>query len=561
LSVSKSNKKSYPSRLGAGRVDKVLGVALVLGLIFGLNGIQWGWVECWNPDQMAFRDLFQAGKPAFEPPDFQKPPFHTYFNFFLSSLPFQILESLSQSILHLSLNFKSVKLFWSRLLTVFLFLGSIALVFYITKKFFGLFAARIVTIIFATSAGFIVDSHYLTADIPVLFWMLVAFYFSQNICLNGQSSDYALAGFFTGIATATKYNGLAVGIAIVAAHILGRTISWTLLSKQLFLGLAMVVVGFLVGNPFAVLDYSTFIADFRYNYLVTPVYDGNITTEHSYWKFFSLFTEIIGFPGLILFTIAFLFSFYFLFSAQGNGKEKKGVLLLLSVFLLYSYKFGSFPRLEVRFVMPIVPFWLMISGPFFLKIHAKRNLILALLLILVTYNSLCSLYVGKRFAEDPRMSAQEWVKKNILAGNSIEDTNYTPNWNVIPGVNLTDRKILVVGGRRKIFEQIFKNDPWMMAQVRQRNQEQEGWQQLYSLEQLIKRQPDYVALDSLYYDRFFVLEKFALLYPSVQQFFRDLLAQRYPYKTVFDQVSQTPPPWLYPRKILFVDNRITLLKR
>jgi 4-amino-4-deoxy-L-arabinose transferase-like glycosyltransferase len=87
-------------------------------------------------------------------------------------------------------------------------------------KSFGIFSARIVALVFATSAGFIAYSHFLTSDIPVMFWMLLAFYFSINILTRAKLSDYLLAGFFTGIATATKYNGLAIGISIAVAHFL-----------------------------------------------------------------------------------------------------------------------------------------------------------------------------------------------------------------------------------------------------------------------------------------------------------------------------------------------------
>lgn len=542
-------------------VDKILAIALLLGLFFSLYGIHWGgWVESWNPDQMALRPLFNKGKLPFEPDFFQKPPFHTYFNFFLSVAPLQFIGK----IFHLSPNVvRPAILFWSRLLIVFLFLGSIFLVFQINQKFFGIFSARIVALVFSTSAGFIIHSHFLTADIPVLFWMLVAFYFAQNISLGGKVSDYAWAGFFTGIATATKYNGLAVGIAIVVAHILSFNFvlsKESIFSKKLFIGLGMVSVGFLIGNPFAILDYSNFISDFWYNYTITPVYDGNPITERSYGKFLLLFTDLIGIPSFSVFAIAFIVSLDLLCLTWKNpSEENKGIILLLSVFLLYYYKFGAFPRLPVRFVMPIVPFWLMMSGPFWNKIKLNIKVVSVILAILISYNSICCFYVGKRFAEDPRMQAQQWVKNKIPEGSSIEYGEYTPNWNLIPGINLKQEKMPFLTGRRRIFEQLFPPDSWVVAEVRRRRKRdlEVGW---YTLEQLNKRHPDYIAVDSLYYQRF-LTQKPSILYPSIKEFYKNLLEERYPYKIVFDRAAQTIPSWLYPQRIKFVDNRITILAR
>ena len=177
--------------------DKFLIIGLSLGLVFCLYGIQWGWVETWHPDQMALRSLFHEGKLPLNPNYFAKPPFHTYLNLLLSRAPVYIVGTIFLDLPRDSL--RPIELIWSRMLTVLMFLGAIILVFCITKRFFGLFAARIISVIFATSAGFIAFSHFLTADIPMLFWMLLAFYFIQNVLFSGKISDYILVYRFSRI--------------------------------------------------------------------------------------------------------------------------------------------------------------------------------------------------------------------------------------------------------------------------------------------------------------------------------------------------------------------------
>ncbi|NEO37862.1 MAG: phospholipid carrier-dependent glycosyltransferase [Moorea sp. SIOASIH] len=549
------------------KLDKVLLFALFLGLVFCIYGINWGWVEEWNPDQMGFKELFQAGKLPFNPESFQKPPFHTYFVYFLSVLPFELIGN----TLHLSADYiNPAKLLWSRMLTVFLFLGSIILVYQICKRFFGVFPARLVTIIFATSAGFISFSHFLTTEIPVMFWMLLSFYFAQNILLYGKLSDYVLAGFCTGIATATKYNGLAIGMGIVVAHVLSLTSrSWrqwkkSLFDKKLIIGLSMVVIGFLVCNPFALLDYSTFWEHFWYNYIVTPVY-GGIAEGNSFGEFVVAIQEIIGFPSWLVFLIGFLFCFYSLAVDKEKPLEQKGIVLLFSLFLLYYFKFGSFPRMETRFVMPIVPFGLIISGVFWNKIKGNRRLMIGLLLVILSYNLICSFYVGKRFTEDPRMVAQEWVKTNIEKGSSIESSAYSPQFNKIPEVILTEQRMPDISGRKKKFSRLFKDNPWIMARlqwsthIRWEKEDKEEDTQWYTLERLIDRKPDYIAVNSRYYNRFIVRLKND--YPSLYKFFSDLLEENYPYHIVFDRESPKVPGWIYPKTIDFIQNRMVIFAK
>ena len=431
-------------------IDVVLLISLIIAFLFCVYGINWGRVEEWNPDQMAFRNYEYALNNRnsfsylnyiyFSPGWFQKPPFHGYFNYFLSYLPLFLVEKLFRFPEN-QLTFGSVGLIWSRLLTCFLFLSSIFLTFQITKRFFGLFSARLITLLFATSAGLIAYSHFLTTDIPVMFWMLFAFYFSQNIYLKRRLSDYMLSGFLAGIATATKYNALFMVVSIIMAHILSfDTFAWSkiLFSRKLFLSLLMVIFGFLVANPFSILDYHTFISGFWYNYTVTPIYDG--TTEgNSYLKFFLGFSELIGMPSLIFFSTAFLMSVYFSLFSKNKNEYFKPILLLLSVLSIYYYKIGSFPRLETRFILPVTPYFLMLAAPFLQEISKSgklyKQLIFMVLMIIVGYNTICSLYVGKQFLSDPRMAAQNWVKDNVPPLSSIETGHLSPHFNLLPGVN------------------------------------------------------------------------------------------------------------------------------
>jgi hypothetical protein len=548
------------------KLDPVLGIALILALLFSLYGIQWGRVECWNPSEMALRPLH--GILKLRPSDYLKPPFHTVFNHRLVLLPNERAEYLYKLIRGCEINLNELRLLESRLLVVGMFLGTIALAFAISLKACGLFAARIVALLFATSAGFIVYDHFLASDSPLLFWMMLSLFFCQRISASGKLSNYVLAGFFTGISTATKYNGLAVGIAIVVAH-LTKISHWRELffSRRLAIGLTMVPIGFLTGNPYALIDYRKFAADFIYNYKVTPHYGGEIA-GHGYWKFLGQFVEILGLPGSFLILTAALTSLLIVITAR-EFRRRDAVTLAVagSVFVLYFAKFGAFPRMETRFVLPAVPFLILMAGPFFQTLAAQSAWTYAFLFPILFYNSLCCLFVGKRFAEDPRMAAQFWIEKQLAPGSLIESSPSSPHWRKLPGLNaveldaakpnwskaeandVIDLRMPRGGGLPELIAQIFENDPW----IRQHAKEYEGQtgERLFTLDALEKRKPQVITVYSDY----------NALNPLVRKYYSDLLAQKFSYDVVFDAASKEPPRWIYPRNIHCLGDRITILAR
>jgi len=477
------------------QVDKVLAVALLLSLAFLVYGIHWGRVQPWNPDQMAYVRVFYPGELPLNPKMFLRPPFHIYLNYLLVHIPVFVVGTLCDWS---SMAVRSVNLIASKMLTVGLFLGAVCLAFSISRKAFGLFPARAVALIFSTSAGFIALGHFLTVDVPVTFWMLLSFYFAQKILFDGTTRDYALAGFFAGISAATKYNGVIVGCAIVAAHLLSLdSTCWKEVRshKKLLLGLVMILVGFLLGDPFAALDYRTFLRDFMYLYYTTPVYWGD-AGGHNYIGFFLRIVDLIGLPAFVISFVALLFCIVYLFGSE-EATRKKTLVLAISVLVPTYLILSSYPRLLARFIAPIVPFWLILSGPLWNRLRAQRLLVPVLLAVILAYNLVSGFYVGKRFIEDPRMDAQEWAIHNISPGSSVEYTPYSPRWDLImEEVEATETQSF--SGRKRIFAEIFGDNPWVQAKL-----ENEGEGDLwFSEEQLLARNPDYVAVDSLFYSRF-----------------------------------------------------------
>ncbi len=549
------------------RRDPVLIIALLLALVFSLYGIQWGRVECWNRDQMALRGLH--GFFHLRPSNYLKPPFHTFLNHALILRPIDHAEYLTKWLSGRTINLNEARLLGSRLLVVGMFLGTIALAFAISRQAYGLFAARVIALLFATSAGFIEYDHFLSCDSPLLFFMMLTLFFAQRITLRSEISNYVLAGLLTGICTATKYSGLAIGIVIVAAHFLSRnekSLKTLFLSRRLAFGLLMVPVGFIIGNPYAILDWKKFSADFIYYCYVTPHFEGQMS-GHAYVEFLARIPEIIGWPGAIMIGAAITISILLLIR-RGDFRSPAAICfaLTVSLFLLYYAKIGAFPHMQTRYALPVVPFLILMAGPFLQMIEGHWPYVL--LLPLLFYNSVCCLFVGKRFAEDPRTEAQSWIIHHTFHGYVLESSSGAPHWEKLPGLNaveldaaspnwsradggdVIDLRMPHASGRAELFARIFQDNPWMKKHGS--DYEKETDESLFTGTELRQRNPNIVAVYSSDYQ-----------VPSdkVRNYYLDLLAGKFPYDIVFDGQTVDPPRWVYPRNIDFLSGRITILAR
>ena len=178
--------------------------------------------------------------------------------------------------------------------------------------------------------------------------------------------------------------------------------------------------------------------------------------------------------------------------------------------------------------------------------------------MLISYNVICNFYVGSRFLNDPRTDLYSWIKKNIPKNSSVEIDLYTPSFSSLKGKNIKETTAPNVSGRERIFESLFKNDSFVLGPQsdRDKQEEQVKW---YSLENLLRRNPDFIGLNSLYYTRFTMPGLKQDLYPTMNDYFKNLLSEKYSYTILFDKESKLPPWWVYPHEIDFLHNRMTIL--
>ena len=522
-----------------------LAISLLLALGLSMIGITWGRYEDWNFDQMAFLGLRPNGIPY----HYLKPPLTTYLTEFLVIDPIRFLAA------HFPLNTSdpnhslAITMVCGHLLTILLYCGSIALVFGSIRKGCGVKSAAAISLVMATSAGLIQFNHYGTSDSPLLFWMLASFAMSMRLARTGRMIDAVLAGLLAGLAAADKYNGLGVAIAIPAALFMQS--GWRSLYRMpLILGSLSVPLGFLIGNPGAILDHQRFVQQFLYNLYTTPVYYGD-THRLGYLDFLGSFPELIGLPASLLLLGLALGSLALLCRRSLQRSELILMIVCGSVFAFYFATIGRFPRMEPRFVLPAVPFAMILAAPALQRIALSRWPATATLGALLIYNIFCSLLLGYRFLGDPRMDAQIYAMAHFSRGALVEST-YTPNWNLLPGVTVRERKVSCDSGFDNRFTKIFGKENKVIEQGLKDCAAHDP-KDFFTAEELRLRNPDYITFTSVTY----VIAGT----PETRRFYQDLEEGKLGYAKVFDKSYPRIPSWIYPHSSDALMERIVILKK
>jgi hypothetical protein len=522
--------------------EKPLLVCLLCAFGLSLPGLNWGVNECWNVDQMGHLKL----KNFYMPEHYLKPPLHTYMNHLLVLGPF---KQIMGGWFHIPKeNQWQALLLGSRLLTLAMFCGFLSSLYYAVRLASSKSAAFVVCLILSTSAGILVFNRYLTADAPLLFWMGMSFAFAIRAALTGSIGNAVAAGLLAGLAGADKYNGLAAAAAIPAMLVVAQGWRFVKTPAPWLAGLA-VPVGFVIGNPGCILDNKRFVEDFLYNSITTPVYDGS-TLGTGYLKFLLCFPEIIGWPATIALVMLLVAAGV---NAIGGGFSRAEWTLAAgaaAVFVLYFGVMGKFPRMGTRFVLPSVPFVLMLAVPVLRQIDWRRVFPSAILSLVLLYNVYSSIDVGFRFVGDPRMKALTWVSTNVPPGAILENS-YAPDWRRIAGKKYRVQVMPTATGRASLFAKIFPANQSIRTGVERF--ETKYHQTTFTAEGLKSRNPDYVAFSEQVFqwsgDN------------DAQRFYAMLDREELGYSKIFEKRSRPPWPLTYPRHIDFMVDRMLIFQR
>jgi Dolichyl-phosphate-mannose-protein mannosyltransferase len=345
-----------------------------------------------------------------------------------------------------------------RLTSSILGAGSILLIFLIASFLYGNLVGVTAAALFTVAPLHVTCSRYLKEDAAMLFFVLLASYFSIKAIFAGKAKTFLpLTGIAAGFAVSVKYSGL-LSLFIVLAplvialsnKIVSKTSPSLIKDSKLAshsiqelivsttIGLLFIPLIFILVTPYSVLDYPTFIKDFSAegNHMRTG-HAGAISSWAYYWCF-HLSESIL--PALTtpisLLSLVALGLLLFL-------RTWREVIIIGGLFLFYLpaeyVNAKPFPQPE-RYILPCIAFLCISLAVFLVWISSEvsnkqfRMAKYFPFLIILACLSLPTYFVLKHrsvIMNDTRLEAKHWIAANIPSNaNVVTDWSFyspTPN--------------------------------------------------------------------------------------------------------------------------------------
>jgi len=304
-----------------------------------------------------------------------------------------------------------------------------------------------------------INSHYLTSDISMAFFLLLAFYGLVTTFEKPNRSLFFTAGIAVGLAVAAKYNAVFLLPVIILSHFLQAERFW---SKK-WLIYPGAVAGFVAGEPYALVHHSEFWGSLQRNYLstvnlpegVVPSWPALLVLQLKNAALFGMglplaLVLIVGgcgylwsrfrmrgglFPQHSLSRRGQLQSRDALSSSIRGAKIPVRILLYLCI-LLFSISALLLRQPMLRYTIPALVFAVILDGHL-LRVFAQQRWgrTLAFGVILAT-GAFTLLQIKILIQEHTANQAFEWIEGNVPSGASL-----TKGWPQLPALNPEKYKI------------------------------------------------------------------------------------------------------------------------
>ncbi len=316
---------------------------------------------------------------------------------------------------------------WGRALTAIIGAGTVWLVYLLGRQAYSRAAGLIAALFLTFFYLHVLNSHWLTTDVPSGFMVLLPFLFILPV-LEGREDRkfYLMAGFTAGLAVATKYNNALILAPLLLAHLLSRPArNW--INWNITLALAAVLAGFTAGAPFVFWHFPQFLTDLAAivkHYQIT----GHIGYEASdnwlqYVSFMMAENAVVVLLGLGGIALA---------AARHSRRD----LVLLAFPLLTYLQLSAYKVNFSRNLMPIIPFLVIFAGLFLAsgfkwllacwpdhKLNDIRltNLALGGLAALAVLSPALAIWRYDAYNAQPtnRARATAWIEQNLPRGAKL----------------------------------------------------------------------------------------------------------------------------------------------
>lgn len=426
-----------PSKTGV-ILYALIGLALFVRLIF----ITQGYPFIFHPDEPTIVRSALGVRFNPNPEHFDWPHLYIYLNFFVYSgfalvrKWLELLNLKAQLATFLPVIWDDTLVFYYITRSFTAILGALTLIpVYLTgAKLFNTKVGLLSAAFFAIIPFHLWHSHYSLPDVPMVFFLTWAVYFSAQVMLVPSYRNYLLTGLFVGFAASTKYNGGLVAVCVLLATVVafksrkdsvGRDVFSRYLAslQKVVISGFFAVVGFIIGTPFAVLDIETFTrTDGPKGALWQFTNVGSTTFGTHLLQLWNTLTVTL--PDDLGYTLLFWLGFALVYLLYKVVKKEVGLSQAYLAFLLipalvFIYYISGFSKPRSHYFMISYPFLALISGYFVESLYTWFNkkfavmayIFLVLVFVPPTYASFIRLYTIYR--GDTRVALYAWAKTII----------------------------------------------------------------------------------------------------------------------------------------------------
>ncbi len=380
-------------------------VLRVVGLDFGLP-----WAEARPDEQTIAYQAMKFGRGDLNPHSFNYPSLFKYVVFVLFGADYAVgraigrfagQEDFLRAFFAADAEFRLLMRAWSAVAGTV----GVALLARAPGRLWGVF-------FLAVSFLHVRDSHFGVTDITMVTLTTAGVLLAVRLQRTGTVRTALWAGLVCGLATSTKYNAalLAVPLVAAAATARGPLSTWVPPVARARLGasaLAAMGVGFVLGTPYALLDFGQFVGDFRYE--MTHLAEGHHIDVGVGWAHHAAATlpDALGWPLYVVGIGAVGMSWFSNFRLS---------LVLFSFPIVYFVAIGRGHTAFYRYMLPVLPFLCIAAGAFFEAVEARFGRVFAWVVgALVAAPSFGrALEADRLFAgEDTREAMAAWIHAEV----------------------------------------------------------------------------------------------------------------------------------------------------
>jgi 4-amino-4-deoxy-L-arabinose transferase-like glycosyltransferase len=242
------------------RVDAIpfaLGALLIATFVLRLWGIKQGLPYSYNVDEESHfvpKAITFFGH-SLNPNYFLNPPAYSY----VLNIVFELWFGARDAVMRMYASNPTEVFVVARVVASALGTIAVWLTYLTGKRLFGRGVGLIAAAIFGFAFLPIFYSHLALNDVPTLAPVALSLYGVAGVLRRGRARDYVIAGVGVGLAAATKYTGgitLICLLAAAACNAVGD--EHRHVPRRLAAGLLVALAAFLLANPYAVIDFSSF---------------------------------------------------------------------------------------------------------------------------------------------------------------------------------------------------------------------------------------------------------------------------------------------------------------